>query len=284
MAAVLIIQTSCFIAYRLNKGNPSRRSILLYPIISSSVFFWSFLGASFVVCTLFLDMYWYQPRQTVEFVFGTSLLASLGIASLLSLVARKFAFPRMLEGMIAGSFSGSGMRETYAELCGRMNIRGVDLREATVGNAFSLNNNGWRIVAVSPEMVTSMSSAEVEAVIAHELSHLKNNDSQEKGFARLAKFAFAFDPILHLVEAAVHRERELLADQSSVKYTQKPLALASALLKVHSAFHAQLPGPGAGLFVGYQGKGLLSRYPDLERRVQLLIDMAREIKTQSISA
>jgi Zn-dependent protease with chaperone function len=129
-----------------------------------------------------------------------------------------------------------------------------------------------------------MSLAEVEAVIAHELSHLKNKDSREKGLARLAKFAFVFDPVLHLVEAAVHRERELLADQLSVKYTQEPLVLASALLKVHSAFHTHLPGPGAGLFVGRNAKGLLSRYPDLDRRVQRLIDMAREMKTQTILA
>jgi len=253
--------------------------MVLYPILSSSVFFWSFLGTSLVVCTLFLDSYEWQRQQTVELVFGSSLLASLGIASLLSIVARKFAFPRMLEGMTAGSFSGSALSRTCAMLSRKMNIEGVDLREATVGNAFSLSNNGLKVVAVSPEMVTSMSSAEVEAVIAHELSHLKNNDSQEKGFARLA-----FDPILHLVEAAVHRERELLADQSSVKYTEKPLALASALLKVHSAYHPYSPGPGAGLFVGHNSKGLLSRYPDLDQRVQLLINMAREIKTQTIPA
>jgi len=165
-----------------------------------------------------------------------------------------------------------------------MDIQGVDLREATVGNAFSLDSKGRKIVAVSPELVSSMSSGEIEAVIAHELAHLKNNDSREKGLARLAKLAFAFDPVLHLVEAAVHRERELLADRSSIEYTQKPLVLASALLKVHSAFHARLPGPGAGLFVGHKAKGLLSRYPDLDRRVQLLIDMAREMKTETVPA
>jgi Zn-dependent protease with chaperone function len=190
----------------------------------------------------------------------------------------------MLEGMIAGTFSGSKLSETCAELCRKMNMPRVDLREATVGNAFSLDSRGRKVVAVSPELVGSMPPAEVEAVLAHELSHLKNNDSLEKGLARLAKFAFAFDPILHLVEAAVHRERELLADQSSVKYTQKPLALASALLKVHSAFQAGLPGPGAGLFVGHKAKGLLSRYPDLDRRVQLLIDMARVMKAQTVRA
>ncbi len=217
-------------------------------------------------------------------MLGSSLLAAVGIASLLSLVARRYAFPRMLEGMIAGTYSDFRFGDTCAELCRKMNIQGVDLREAIVGNAFSLDTRGQKVVAVSSELVMSLPLEEVEAVIAHELSHLKNHDSQEKGLARLAKMAFAFDPVLHLVEAAVHRERELLADQSSVKYTQKPLALASALLKVHSAFHSGLPGPGAGLFVGHKAKGLLSRYPDLDRRVQLLIDMAREIKTQTIPA
>jgi len=229
-------------------------------------------------------MYEWQPQRVIELVLGSSLVASIGIASLMSLVARRYAFPRMLEGMIAGTFSGSKLSETCAELCNKMNINGVDLREATVGNAFSLDNAGRKVVAVSAQLVSSMSSAEVEAVIAHELSHLKNKDSQEKGFARLAKFAFVFDPVLHLVEAAVHRERELLADQLSVEYTKKPLALASALLKVHSAFRAPLPGPGAGLFVGRKTRGLLSRYPDLDQRVQLLIDIARETKTETILA
>lgn len=236
------------------------------------------------MCTLFLNMYEWQPQRVIELVLGSSLLASFGIASLLSLIARRFAFPRMLEGMIAGTFSGSSLSETCSELCRKMNIKGVDLREATVGNAFSLDNKSRKIVAVSPMLAGSMSSAEVEAVIAHELSHLKNNDSREKGLARLAKLAFAFDPVLHLAEAAVHRERELLADQASVMYTRKPLALASALLRVHSAFHTGSPGPGAGLFVGNKAKGLLSRYPDLDRRVELLIDMARVMKTESIPA
>jgi Zn-dependent protease with chaperone function len=229
-------------------------------------------------------MYEWHPQRVIELVLGSSLLASIGIASLLSVIARRYAFPRILEGMIARTSSGSRLSETFVELCRKMNIRGVDLREATVGNAFSVDNHRRKIVAVSPELVSSMNSAEVEAVIAHELSHLKNNDSLEKGLARLAKMGFAFDPILHLVEAAVHRERELLADISSVKYTRKPLALASALLKVHSEFRGGVLGPGTGLFVGHKSKGLLSRYPDLDQRVQLLIDMAREMKTQAIAA
>ena len=163
------------------------------------------------------------------------------------------------------------------------NVRG-DSEAFSKQQAFALRDVPFVVIVGNSVRQSRISEDEVEAVIAHELSHLKNNDSQEKGFARLAKLAFAFDPILHLVEAAVHRERELLADRSSVRYTEKPLALASALLKVHSAYHAHLPGPGAGLFVGNNSKGLLSRYPDLDRRVQLLIDMARERKAQTIPA
>jgi len=237
-----------------------------------------------VVCTLFLDAYVWNPQPIIRLVLGSSLIASLGVASLLSLIARRYAFPRRLESMVSERYSGSGLGETFSNLCRKMNIRGVDLRKATVGNAFSLDSKGRKIVAVAPDLVASMNSEEIEAVIAHELSHLTNKDSREKGFARIAKFAFAFDPVLHLVEAAVHRERELLADQSSVKYTQKPLALASALLKVHAVFQGNLPVPGAGLFVGRKAKGLLSRYPDLERRVQLLINLAREMKMQPIPA
>src|SRR5437899_12912107 len=108
-------------------------------------------------------------------MLGSTLLASIGIAFLWSLIARIYAFPRMMEGMIAGTSSGSTLSETFADLCGKMNMRGVDLREATGGNAFSLDNKGLKVVAVSLELVSSMSAVEVGAVIADELSHLKNN-------------------------------------------------------------------------------------------------------------
>ncbi len=158
----------------------------------------------------------------------------------------------------------------------RIGVR-ADLLEARVGNAFSVGGTGRNVVAVSPAMVESLSAEETEAVLAHELSHLKNNDSLEKGLARMARLAFPFDPVLRLLEPAVHRERELLADQSSVKYTGRPLALASALIKVHSGPSMELNGAGAGYFIGNGKRGLLSLYPDLQKRVELLLDMAKRM-------
>jgi len=70
-------------------------------------------------------MYEWQPQRVITLVLGSSLLASLGIASIMSLVARRYAFPKMLVGMIAETFSGSEPGKTCAQLCAKMNIDGV---------------------------------------------------------------------------------------------------------------------------------------------------------------
>ncbi len=248
----------------------------------SSVFFWSMIGISLVSCTALLDQYVWNPDATIRFVFGTSLLVSIGISSILTLGARRFAYPRLLAAMTAGPYPldlGSG---TFSSLSREMSLGSAELHQASLGDAFSLVLKGRRIVAVSPKLVESLSLEEVEAVLAHELSHIKNHDSTAKGLARLARLAFVFDPAVHLVEAAVHRERELLADKTAVRYTKKPLALASALIRVHSFPNFSPPEFGAGLFVGGKRKGLFSLYPDFERRIELLLDMEHALNPGAV--
>jgi Zn-dependent protease with chaperone function len=131
---------------------------------------------------------------------------------------------------------------------------------------------------LSSKLAGALSSDETDAVLAHELSHIKNGDSAAKGLAKLARVAFPFDPVLRLVEAAVHRERELWADKASVDFTGKPLALASAIIKANSGSNGTRTGNLAGLFVGGSGRGLLSPYPNLERRVDILVELARKME------
>lgn len=268
----MLVQLASFSIYRLKKGGSAARSTLLYPMTFSSVFFWSMVGVSLVSCTALLDQYIWNPGPTIRFVFGVSLVASIGISSILTLGARRFAYPRLLTAMTEGLYSlGSGV-ETFAKLSREMSLESAELHEASLGDAFSLALKGRKIVAVSPKLVETLAPEEVEAVLAHELSHIKNRDSTAKGLARLARLAFVFDPTVHLVEAAVHRERELLADNTAVRYTKKPLALASALLHVQSLPESSTPNFGTGLLVGRR-KGLFSRYPDFERRIELLLEM-----------
>ena len=198
---------------------------------------------------------------------------------MMSFIARRYTFSRMLERMTAAPISLSGIAAGFGALTGKMGVSGVSLREALSGSAFSISLSGQGVVAMSPKLAGSLSSDETDAVLAHELSHIKNGDSAAKGLAKLARAAFPFDPVLRLVEAAVHRERELWADKVSVEFTGKPLALASAIVKANSeSAGAAATSNLAGLFVGGSGHGLLSLYPNLERRVDILLELARRME------
>ena len=251
-------------------------------MLVASLFTWSYIGASLILCSILLNQYEILPDLTISEVFGGAMLASLAFSTVMSIIARQRAFSRISERMTAGPIALARIMSSFGNLCGQMGIRQVALREATLGSAFSISLHGQGVVAISQEMASSLSSEETEAVLAHELSHIKNGDSAAKGAARLARMAFPFDPVLRLVEAAVHRERELWADRISVEFTRKPLALASALIKANSKGPSEETAHSAGLFVGGSGRGLLDPYPNLERRVDALLELARRMETVSI--
>jgi Zn-dependent protease with chaperone function len=272
-----------YVLYSSRKNDPARRSQLLQPMLVSSMFSWAFLGTSLLLCTVFLDQYVNYPNMTIREVFGGSILASLAFAAVMTSVARRHAFTKMLERMTS-PLGLPSIASGFGLLSRRMGIVGVSLREASLGNAFSINLNGRGVVAISPQLTRSLSPDETEAVLAHELSHIRNGDSGAKGLARLARVAFPFDPALRLVEAAVHRERELWADRVAVEFTRKPLALASALVKANSHPPSETTTHTAGLFVGGSGRGLFSLYPNLERRVDALIELAKRMEAVTGSA
>lgn len=246
-------------------------------MLFGAIFLWAFIGTSLVLCTILLGEYSLN-HGIGRFVLGSSILGSLLMAASLTVIARRFAFPRILGSMAAGSYSDFRIGELFTILSRRMGIGDAELREARRGGAFSVGIRGRKIVAVSPSLVRSLSDEESESVLAHELSHFKNRDALAKGLARLARFAFPFDPFIRLIEAAIHRERELLADRASVEYTGKPLALASALIKAHSEPVPLALVAGAGLFAGGSGRRWFNLYPDLERRVELLLAMANRLR------
>src|SRR3989442_11527326 len=108
------------------------------------------------------------------------------------------------------------------------------------------------IVIVSTGLLSSLERDEVEAVVTHELMHIKNHDSRFKVFSHvLSRFLF-FDPFSKFFDPAVHREREYLADEMGGRTTGKPGSLASALLKIHERA-AALPTALAGISIVGRG-------------------------------
>ncbi len=132
-------------------------------------------------------------------------------------------------------------------------------------------------VAVTEGIVDLLSPEELETVLAHELTHVKNRDTLTQAVAgtiagaitflgRILTFGALYGPVsgnnrrgnnplgilflivlaplsASLIQLAISRTREFAADQGSAELTANPLALASALEKLETVGH-QIPMNG----------------------------------------
>lgn len=99
-------------------------------------------------------------------------------------------------------------------------------------SAFTIRAKRKYVLAVSIGLLESLDTEEVEACLAHEISHLKNKDFNWRFIATVAKVALFAKPLSYLIEPAVYRGREFLADRTAAILIGGPNALISALSKL----------------------------------------------------
>jgi len=134
------------------------------------------------------------------------------------------------------------------------------------------------IVAVSSGLLSILTSKEVEAVLGHELAHIKNRDFILKSFLNLYRFANI--PLGQLFYATLSRDREYQADETAATLTGKYLELASAILKVAS-HEAQKEPPGIAKLSTHQLAQIFSEHPAPEARVKRLLKLYKTQKPKS---
>jgi heat shock protein HtpX len=194
-------------------------------------------------------------------------------------------------------------------------------------NAFATGRNPENAaVAVTTSLMRGLTEAELEGVMAHELSHVKHRDtlistmvSSLAGaitmLAHMAQWAAIFGfgrssddedgggggivgylfmiilaPLAAaLIQFAISRSREYMADDSAGRLTGQPLALASALKKIeYYAEHRMMPEatPATShMFIinPFAGSGswltsMFSTHPATEARIQKLQELARSLR------
>jgi heat shock protein HtpX len=153
----------------------------------------------------------------------------------------------------------------------------VCLIDSGVPSAFTVRANRRYSVTLSVGLLESLEDSEVEACLAHEIAHLKNNDFTVRFLATLAKVALFARPLSYLLEPAVYRAREFLADSTAAKLVGGPDALISAFSKLNesSDFESALPNSTCVCNLNVRN-GLLrifDKHPRLEDRLRMLMEM-----------
>ncbi len=189
-----------------------------------------------------------------------------------------------------------------------------------MANAFATGRNPKHAsVAVTKGILDLLDHHELRGVLAHELSHVKNRDilvgtiaatiataigylahmlrwsvilggrgSRDRGNGFGAILVAILMPIAAmLIQLAISRSREYLADETGAETVHDPLSLASALEKLHHQAKTQKLQPqspahasSASLFIVFPFSGtgwlsLFSTHPPMEKRVARLRKMAR---------
>lgn len=199
--------------------------------------------------------------------------------------------------------------------------------EDTAPNAFATGRDPKHaVVCVTTGLLEKLTRTELEGVIAHELTHVKNydirlmsivsvmvgliallgdwffrarlfgggkrdndNDSQLGAIIMVVGIIFAIlSPIIaQLIQLAISRRREFMADAGSVEITRQPQGLISALQKItqdiepleaanKATAHLYIVSPFKSNIKGSVGRfaGLFNTHPPISERISILQKMS----------
>jgi len=86
------------------------------------------------------------------------------------------------------------------------------------------------VILVPAACLTHLDTDQLEAVLLHELVHIKRNDYLVNLFMATVEILFFFNPFVKQITAAIRKEREYSCDDMVIQFQYQPRHYASALL------------------------------------------------------
>ena len=108
-------------------------------------------------------------------------------------------------------------------------------------------------------VINALSSEEIEAILAHELAHIRRNDFILHLFAALVETILYYHPVVWWLQRQLAQYREEACDDEAMAFTQNPLAYAKALLKIQEIDRLEKSPSLSLAFAGKNNNQLLNR-------------------------
>lgn len=129
------------------------------------------------------------------------------------------------------------------------------------------------VILLSDGLIARVTPEELEAVVAHELGHVRELDGRYLTFFRTLARMMRWDPILAFLADRLTEREELRADLDAVELTRRPRTLARALFK---AIRSDASGPrAAGGLLGPGGRRGRHQAVERIRRLVALAESGR---------
>jgi heat shock protein HtpX len=249
-------------------------------------------------------------------IFGLlGLIVSLMLAGVVLMSTPRITPPMILKMYGARQFTpreAPGLHAITSDLAARAGLENPPLLyyvPSSVMNAFSVGSRASSAIALSDRLVRFLSPRELRGVIAHEMSHIRNNDLRLHTLADMMTritsllsflgqlLILLYLPVMYLsdmripiffiavlifaptasmlLQRALSRNREFVADITAVSLSKDPEGLASALGKMDSyekSFWDILILPGRKV----PDPSIMRTHPGTHERIRRIMDMERE--------
>ncbi len=167
--------------------------------------------------------------------------------------ARLLLGHRSLRSMIAASrpVDDAEASELLDALCAEAGVRRkVALRSTAELSAPLLYGLRWPAVLIPQEWLDSLSPADLRAVLAHEVAHIKRGDFLENLLQRLAELPLFFHPAAWLAGRRITLAREELCDAAALAKDADPRRYALSLLAAAERVRGELAVASVGVAEG----------------------------------
>ncbi len=212
----------------------------------------------------------WKPQKTVLIVGILWVAGCIWIVLQSAIALRAIRRMRKLSSLATGELQA---KINFTGLSQRVGIsRSWELRTSAGSKPPTAMTWGFmKPIVLLPKESSSWSSERLEAVLLHELAHVRRYDSVSQFIAVVTCALYWFNPVVWLCARAMRAEAETAADDTVLRHGVKPSVYAGELIRIAAELgHRRQPFSPIGVPVMKQSK--------IESRVQAILDPSPRLR------